>query len=126
MKLPTWLRVALLATSVMNLAGAVAFLPGVRFGRDMLGLPADPHPFYLLALAEFIFLFGLWYGWCGWQGHAPRLFLALAAAGKLLFFATLVGLWLTGSLPAAAPLNTLGDLVFGTLFLIWLLQTRHA
>jgi hypothetical protein len=83
MKLPTWLRVALIATAVMNLFGAIAFLPGVRFGRDMMGLPADPHPFYLLALAEFILLFGLWYAWCGVTGRAPRLFLALAAAGKL-------------------------------------------
>ena len=106
----------------MNLAGAVAFLPGLRFGRDLMGLPADPHPFYLLGLAEFILLFGLWYGWCGVKGYAPRMFLALAAAGKLAFFFTLVALWLMGSLPIAAPLNTVGDLIFGALFLFWLAQ----
>jgi hypothetical protein len=124
--LPKWLRVALLATALMNILGAVAFLPGIRFGRDLMGLPADPHPFYLLGLAVFILLFGLWYGWCGLTGHAPRMFLALAATGKLSFFFIMVALWLTGSLPAAAPLNTGGDLIFGGLFAFWVYQTRRA
>jgi hypothetical protein len=35
-----------------------------------------------------------------------------------------VALWLTGSLPLAAPLNTIGDLLFGGLFVCWLFQTR--
>lgn len=123
LQLPTWLRVALLATAGMNLFGALAFLPGVRFGREMIGLP-EPHPFYSLGLAEFIFLFGVCYAWCGIRGRAPRLFLALGAAGKLLFFFTAVALWLSGSLPLAAPLNVIGDLVFGALFLLGLYQTR--
>lgn len=124
LKLPTWLRAALLGTALMNLVGALAFTPALRLGRDLMGLP-EPHPFYLWTLAEFILFFGVCYAWCGIKGRAPRLFLALAAAGKLGFFFTAVALWLTGSLPFAAPVYLIGDLIFGALFLIWLYQTRQ-
>lgn len=124
MKLPTWMRVALLATAVMNIVGAIAFAPLMANGRELLHLPAQAHPVYLWIIAEFILVFGIAYAWCAITGRAPRLFIALGAAGKLLFFATLTLFWLAGELPLDAALGGAGDLLFGGLFLVWLVQSR--
>ena len=124
MKLPTWMRVALLATAVMNVVGAIAFAPLMANGRELLHLPAPVHPIYLWIIAEFILVFGVAYAWCAITARAPRLFVAVGAAGKLLFFATMVLFWLAGELPFEAAAGVVGDLVFGGLFLVWLVQSR--
>jgi hypothetical protein len=126
MPLQTWMRVALYATAVMNLLGAFAFIPLLPAGRDLLNLPGPVHPIYLWIVGEFILVFGVAYAWCALKGRAPRVFIALGAAGKLLFFATLVGFWLAGELTASAAMGGLGDLLFGCLFLVWLYQVRGA
>jgi len=56
--------------------------------------------------------------------RAPRAFIALAAGGKLTFFALLVGCWAVGTVPMRLPLAGTGDLVFGLLFVVWLLEVR--
>jgi hypothetical protein len=124
MKLPTWMRVALLATAVMNIVGAIAFAPLVANSRELLHLPAPVHPLYLWIIAEFILIFGIAYAWCAITARAPRLFIAVGAAGKLLFFATRALFWLAGELPLDAALGGIGDLLFGGLFLAWLVQSR--
>lgn len=124
MTLPTWMRIALGLTAVMNLGGALAFAPITKAGPEMLNLPGPVHPIYLWMIAEFIAVFGVAYAWCAATGRAPRLFIAAGAAGKLLFFATLVAFWLSGALTFGAAAGGIGDLLFGGLFLFWLIQTR--
>ncbi|MBL8168218.1 MAG: hypothetical protein JNJ50_08700 [Acidobacteria bacterium] len=121
---PKWMRAALWATAVMNLLGAVTFVPQITLGREMMGLPAAGHPLYLWIIAEFIFVFGVAYGWCAWTARAPRVFVAVAAAGKLAFFVTMAACWLAGDLPMKAALGASGDLLFGSLFVCWLVQTQ--
>ena len=123
--LPTWMRVALWSTALMNLLGALSFLPGFPLVRQLVGLPSSVHPLYLWIIGEFIFIFGLAYGYCGWRARAPRLFVGVAAAGKLSFFVTLTSFWLIGDLSLRAPLAGSADLVLGCLFLIWLRQTQN-
>jgi hypothetical protein len=126
--LPSWMRVALLATAVMNVAVAPAFLPAGERLRVLAGLPPGGEPFYLAMVAMFVLLFGLGYLWTGATGRADRTFILVAAVGKCSFFALLAGFWLLGGLPLRAPLTGVADLLFGVLFLRWLVAEpdRHA
>jgi hypothetical protein len=121
MLLPSWMRRALVATGVMNLAAALASMPSVHGMRSMAGVPEDGPPIYLATVGVFIGIFGLGYLWLGMSGRDNRLFLACAAAGKMSFFLLLVMYWWAGELPWRAPLLGSADLVFGSLFLKWLL-----
>jgi hypothetical protein len=123
-KLPTWMRVAMLATAVMNIVGAISFVPSARRLREMGGFPAVAHPLYLSSLGAFILIFGLAYLWAGVTGRADRMFVSVGAAGKLAFFALLVRYWAAGLLDTTAVASGTGDLVFGVLFLVWLVGSR--
>ncbi|MBI3769250.1 MAG: hypothetical protein HY271_12290 [Deltaproteobacteria bacterium] len=124
MTLPTWMRGALFATAAMNLMAAVGFLPTARALRAVAGMPEGEHPLYLATVSMFVLLFGLGYLWTAATGRADRLFIAIAAVGKLSFFGLLVWFWAAGALPFRAPLAGSGDLVFGLLFAKWLFTPR--
>jgi hypothetical protein len=119
--LPTWMRRALYATAGMNILAAVAFVPAAESLRALAGLPVGSHPLYLATVGMFVGLFGLAYLWTAVAGRADRLFIAIAAAGKLSFFALLVSFWAIGDLPMRAVVAGTGDLIFGAMFLAWLL-----
>jgi len=121
--LPAWMRRALLATAAMNVLAAALFVPPARGLRALAGLPEDGHPLYLVTVAMFVLLFGLGYLWAGLAGRIERLFITLAAIGKISFFTTVAAYWIAGELPFRAALMGTGDLVFGVLFVIWLLGT---
>jgi hypothetical protein len=119
------MRTALWVTAVMNMGVALVVSPLVNAGPVLLSLPAA-EPLYLWIVAQFIFIFGLGYGWCALSGHAPRLFIALAAGGKLAFFITVASFWGIGQLPLKAAAAASADLVFGLLFVCWLYQVRDS
>jgi len=118
--LPTWMRRALFATAGMNIVGAALFAPPARALRVVAGFPQGEHPLYLATVSMFVLLFGLAYLALAVSGRPDRFFIAVAAAGKLAFFALLTVLWLGGSLPVQAVGAGSGDLIFGVLFLAWL------
>src|SRR5262245_5468550 len=122
--LPTWMRRALFVTAVMNILAAVCFLPGAGALRDLAGFPAAGEPFYLMMVAMFVLLFGLGYLWAARAGHADRLFIGVAAVGKLTFFALVFCFWAAGALPLRAPATAAGDLLFGLMFVAWLRSVR--
>ncbi len=124
MNLPKWMRIALLATAPMNLLGALAFLPPARPLRLAMGWPPDGHPIYAATVGLFIFIFGVAYLWTGLAGRADRLFVTMAATGKLAFFLLTAWFWMTGTLSVQVPVSAVGDLVFATLFFVWLFQVR--
>ena len=124
-RLGPWMRRALLATALMNVFGALCFVPSITAGRELAGLP-PAHPFYLWILAIWIGGFGLVYLWLGLTGSPDRAFLAIAAIGKLSFWALLLVYCLAGDLPALAPLLGLGDLFFGIIFVAWLWRARSS
>ena len=121
--LPRWMRTALLATAVMNVVGALALTPWGAWVREFAQMPPC-HPLYLLVIGTFVLLFGVGYLWTGLTGRADPLFVAIAAAGKLSFFGLLTAFWIAGELTIRAPLAAVGDLVFGALFVVWLLGVR--
>jgi hypothetical protein len=114
---------ALWFTTPLNLFGAIAFSPLSSEGLALAGLPAAIHPLYRWTIAEFIGLFGVGYGWCAYQAQAPRFFIALGAAGKLAFFATLASYWALGEVPFAAVVSGSADLCLGIAFAVWLYRT---
>ncbi len=120
MRLPPWMRGALFTTAGMNIVAAVAFLPPARVLRAVIGMPQDAHPLYLTTVSMFVLLFGLAYLWAAVEGRADRLFVTMAAVGKLSFFILLVWFWATGALSPRAPLAGTADLVFAVLFFVWL------
>lgn len=124
MTLPRWMRVTMLTTAVMNVMGGITFIPAARALRELGGLPATALPLYLATIGVFILIFGLAYLRSAFTGKADRLFVAVAAAGKLAFFGLLVWYWAAGLLPGTAVTSGMGDLVFGSLFLVWLYQVR--
>lgn len=123
--LPLWMRRALFATAVMNISGAALFLPVAEHLRPLAGFPSGGHPFYLAMASMFVLTFGLGYLWAAVAGRADRLFIGVAAGGKLSFFGLLVCFWAMGAVPGRAPLTGTGDLVFGLLFVAWLLSVRE-
>jgi hypothetical protein len=123
-RLPTWMRGVMLAAGILNLVGTATFVPRSHALREIGGFPDVTHPLYLSTIGVFILIFGIAYLWSGATGRADRQFVAVAAAGKLAFFALLVRYWAAGILAPEAPLSGLADLVFGLLFLYWLVSTR--
>ena len=122
--LPAWMRRALFATAVMNVLAAAAFAPPAASLRALAGFPEAGHPLYLLVVGMFILIFGLGYLWTAVVGRAERLFIALAAGGKMSFFGLLVGCWAVGTVPIRLPVLGTGDLIFAMLFLAWLVSVR--
>ena len=118
------MRRTLFATAGMNILAAAAFVPAAEPLRAVLGIPEAGHALYLLAVGMFILIFGLGYLWAAIAGRAERLFITLAAVGKLSFFGLLVGCWTVGALPIRLPVLGTGDLIFAMLFLAWLISAR--
>src|SRR5262249_35342192 len=110
---PTWMRRALLATAVMNLLAAAAFLPSASAIRALAELPETVPSVFLATISIFILIFGIGYLWIAATGRADRLFIGLAGVGKITFFVILVGFWLAGELSVRAPLLGAPDLFFG-------------
>jgi hypothetical protein len=120
------MRRALFATAAMNLLAAAAFLPPSEGVRSLMGLPPHGDPVYLTTIAVLVATFGLGYLWAAVAGRAERLFIGVAAFGKLAFFALLVVFWAAGTLPARAAAAGSADLLFAILFLAWLVPARTA
>ncbi len=120
--LENWMRYALFVTALVNLGGAVMFVPAFVSLRSQLGLP-EPHPFFLWTLSIWIGTFGVCYLWMAVSHRRDRLFIAAGAVGKLSFFGLLVVYSVIGDIPVSTAVSGLPDLVFGSIFVAWLLTT---
>lgn len=118
------MRTALAAAGGMNLFGAVMFLPFFHYVRDFYGLPRATHPLYLWIISIWIFSFGLCYLRLAVTGRRERLFLIIAAAGKLSFSILMIVYWAQGELPAQAAAGGLVDFFFGSIFAGYLWLTK--
>ncbi len=112
----------MIVTALMNVLGAITFVPAARPLREMGGLPGDAPALYLATLAAFVLIFGIAYLWAGVTGTADRLFIAVATAGKLSFAGLVMAFAASGLLPPKAAQAGIGDLVFGLLFLVYFVR----
>jgi hypothetical protein len=125
-RLPGWMRLALIATTPLNLSGAVLFSPAGLHLRAATGWPPEGHPLYPAVVALFLLLMAFAYGWLGLTGEPNRLFITFASAGKASFVALTVGCWVAGLVPWHVPVSTMGDLGFALAFAVWLIRSRAA
>ena len=119
--LPSWMRNALFATAAMNLLAGLGFPPPATGARALMGMPPGERPVYLATVALFVITFGIGYFWVAAANRPERLFITLAAIGKLGFFTIVLGCWIAGSLPGIAAVAASADLVFAAIFVAWLL-----
>jgi hypothetical protein len=119
--LPSWMRNALFATAAMNVFAGLGFLPPAAGARALMGMPPGEQPVYLLTVALFVITFGVGYFWVAAANRPERLFITLAAIGKLGFFVIVLGCWIAGSLPGIAAAAASADLLFAAIFVAWLL-----
>ena len=118
------LRLRLRIVALIALAAGLLFLPSAEGLRALAGLPPGAPPVYLATVMLFVLLFGAGYFWVGVTGRAEPLFVTLAAVGKIAFVTILVSFAAAGALSWRAPVVASGDLVFGLLFLRWLVAYR--
>ena len=124
MNIETLFRISLIATFFMNMAGAVMFLPQVKFLREFGGLPEAGSSFYSLIIALWIFFFGVLYLRLAFSKTRERFFVLVGALGKSSFAVLLAVLAFTGELPLQAAFAGLPDLIIAAIFFAWLYQTR--
>lgn len=108
----------------MNMAGALMFVPQVRFLRELGGLPEAGNSFYPGVLSLWIFFFGVLYLRLAFSKSRERFFVLIGALGKSSFAVLLAALAFNGELPMRAALAGLSDLVIAVIFFAWLYQTR--
>jgi hypothetical protein len=118
------MKLALIATGLLNMVGAILFMPIFPRLRQSNGFPGMAHPLYLWIISIWIFLFGICYLWLGVTGKRERLFLIIGSAGKLSFVGLLFIYWSIGELPLQTAISSLADLFFALIFLFYLWQTR--
>ncbi len=120
----TWFRYVLVATAIMNLGGSFIFAPPILNHYDMLGFPQNTHPLYLWIISIWILIFGVGYLWLAFTAKSEPLFIAVAAAAKLVFAVLFFAFYLVGDLPLITALPGSSDLLFAIAFIYWLRQER--
>lgn len=118
------MKFALYATAVMNIFGSFTFIPPFATIRSQFKFP-ETHPLYLWILATWIMAFGFCYLWMAVSSRRDRIFVTIAATGKLSFFAIVGAFVATGELPILTLAAVSGDLLFGLVFVAWLLHSRY-
>jgi hypothetical protein len=119
-----WFRYLLAATALLNLGGAIAFVPPIHSSAESSGMPSA-HPFYLWTLSSWILIFGVGYFWMALTAKPERLFIAAAAAAKLAIAVLLFAFWRVGDLPLMALFVGCADLFFAIAFIYWLFRTAE-
>lgn len=115
-----------LAAAVWNLlsAGAVLFLLSNAKFRHQAGFSGPPDTISLQLLACCLFTFGLGYYWVSRDLSRNRDLVKLGVIGKPLVFAVFLGHAMAHEIPAIVVVPSIVDLLFGALFLEFLVRTR--
>jgi hypothetical protein len=119
-----WLFIAAAIWNVLS-AGAVLFLlTNARFRREM-GFPGPADTISLQLLASCLFVFSLGYYWVSRDLSLNRDLVKLGVIGKPLVFLVFFGHALAAEIPALLVGPSVVDLLFGALFLEFLVRTRR-
>jgi hypothetical protein len=118
-----WLFITAAIWNVLS-AGAVLFLlTDASFRREMR-FPGPADTISLQLLAACLFVFGLGYYWVSRDLSCNRDLVKLGVAGKPLVFLVFFGHALAKQIPLLLVAPSVVDLLFGALFLEFLLRTR--
>jgi hypothetical protein len=105
-------------------AGAVLFLLSDAKFRGEMGFPGPPDTISLQLLASCLFVFGLGYYWVSRDLSRNRDLVKLGVIGKPLVFVVFFGHALAREISVLLVIPSTVDLLFGALFLEFLLRTR--
>ena len=119
-------RLLFLAAAVWNAlsAGAVLFLLTQAKFRQEMGFPGPPDTICLQLLASCLFVFGVGYYWIPRDLSRNRDLVKLGVIGKPLVFLVFFGHALAHEIPLVLVIPSLVDLLFGALFLEFLMRSR--
>ena len=85
-------------------------------------MPVEVHPLYAFLSGALVALFGLVYGWLGFQASPHKPILLIGASGKFLAVTIAVGLYLDEQLSGLTAFVISGDLVFVALWVAYSLN----
>lgn len=106
----------------MTAFGAWLFaMPGSSTAQQY-ALPADVPVMYRALVAFMLGVFAAMYAWMAAQSQANRPLLWLGTIGKGGAFLTTLALFLTGAVPAVTLGMMVGDALFSSIWLGWLLM----
>jgi hypothetical protein len=119
-------RLVFLAAAVWNAlcAGAVLFLLSSEKFRGEMGFSGPPDTISMQLLASCLFVFGVGYYWVSRDLSRNRDLVTLGVIGKPLVFVVFFGHAVTHDIPPLMVLPSLVDLLFGVLFLEFLMRSR--
>ena len=120
-----WLFIAATIWNVLSAASVSFLLTKPRF-RSEWGFPGPPDGISLHLLATCLLVFGLGYHWVSRDLSQNRDLVKLGVVGKPMVF--LVFFWhaLSQEIPMVLVLPSVVDLLFGALFLEFLLRSRKS
>jgi len=122
--LSKWFRKILFASVIINFLGAFILFPYFQITaslRKFIGFPEATLQFYPLLVSIWIALFAAAYLWLALRNKDNLMFFCFAAFGKLSFTATIIFLYLQGSLGFLTLGAALVDLVLALLFLAYVI-----
>ncbi len=118
-----WLFLAASAWNVLSAAGVLFLLTGAEFRRKA-GFSGPPDTISLQLLATCLLVFGLGYYWVSRDLSRNRDLVKLGVIGKPLVFLVFFGHALAQEIPMRIVAPSIVDLLFGALFLEFLVRTR--
>jgi hypothetical protein len=118
-----WLFLTAAAWNVLSAAAVLFLLTSLRF-RSEMGYPGQVDTISLQLLATCLFVFGVGYYWVSRDLTRNRDLVKLGVIGKPLVFLVFLGHALTKEIPASLVAPSVVDLLFGVLFLEFLVRTR--
>ena len=119
-------RLLFLAAAAWNMLSAAAvlfLLTSLKF-RSEMGYPGQVDTISLQLLATCLFVFGVGYYWVSRDLARNRDLVKLGVIGKPLVFLIFLAHALSREIPASLVAPSVVDLLFGVLFLEFLVRTR--
>ena len=117
-------KITLLISVVFNFSAAYLMAFPAASLSQKAGLPGDVPLLYSNLISFVIVYFGMLYAWLAVQPQIERHLLFLGGLGKVLFFAVVFLTFIFGHVSLAFTSLTVGDLIFGCIWLHWLNSTR--
>ena len=119
-------RITLKMSVVLNFVGAylLAF-PSSYFG-NIVNLPQSVPVLYSSLLSFVVLMFGVIYAWLSFQPNVFQPLLFVGGIAKICFFLIGVFLWLSGSVSGEFTIILIGDLIFGSIWVLALYSNKTA
>ena len=117
-------RVTLGLSCIFNLGAAYLIAFPSSYMGQVFELPQNVPPLYAGLLSFVVLMFGVIYGWLARQTDIDQPLLFVGGFGKVCFFSLITITWLLGNASGKFAILGTGDLVFGTIWLMWLFSNR--